>query len=57
MRTAALDGNLVNQIQYQVDPDLVSSDIIGTTCCSFLIVMQQYALRKWIRCCFIHVVR
>ena len=34
MRTAALDGNLVNQIQYQVDPDLVSSDIIGTTCCS-----------------------
>lgn len=34
MRTAALKGNLVNQIQYQVDPDLVSSDIIGTTCCS-----------------------
>ena len=42
MRTAALDGNLVNQIQYQVDPDLVSSDIIGTTYCSILIVMQQY---------------
>tara|TARA_B100002052_G_scaffold89372_1_gene82202 strand:- start:2146 stop:3585 length:1440 start_codon:yes stop_codon:yes gene_type:complete len=34
IRTAALNGNLVNQIQYQVDPDLVSSDIIGTTCCS-----------------------
>ena len=34
MRTAALDGNLVNQVQYQVDPDLVSSDIIGSTCCS-----------------------
>lgn len=34
MRSAALQGDLVNQIQYQVDPDLVSSDIIGTTCCS-----------------------
>ena len=34
IRREALDGNLVNQIQYQVDPDLVSSDIIGTTCCS-----------------------
>tara|TARA_B100000963_G_scaffold44011_2_gene32829 strand:+ start:23395 stop:24834 length:1440 start_codon:yes stop_codon:yes gene_type:complete len=34
IRKEALDGNLVNQIQYQVDPDLVSSDIIGTTCCS-----------------------
>ena len=34
MRDAALKGNLVNQINYQVDPDLVSSDIIGNTCCS-----------------------
>ena len=34
MRNAALHGNLVNQINYQVEPDLVSSDIIGTTCCS-----------------------
>tara|TARA_B100001758_G_scaffold247942_1_gene268822 strand:- start:29361 stop:30800 length:1440 start_codon:yes stop_codon:yes gene_type:complete len=34
MRDAALKGNLVNQINYQVDPDLVSSDIIGNTCCA-----------------------
>ena len=24
----------MNQINYQVDPDLVSSDIIGNSCCS-----------------------
>jgi len=29
MRKAALTGNLVNQINYQVDPELVSTDIIG----------------------------
>jgi glyceraldehyde 3-phosphate dehydrogenase len=34
MRDAALHGNLVNQINYQVEPDLVSSDIIGNSCCS-----------------------
>ena len=34
MRDAALHGNLVNQINYQVDPDLVSTDIIGNTCCA-----------------------
>ncbi|MBS1568106.1 MAG: glyceraldehyde-3-phosphate dehydrogenase [Bacteroidetes bacterium] len=34
IRNAALDGELVNQIHYQVDPELVSSDIIGDTCCS-----------------------
>ena len=34
MRKAALHGNLVNQINYQVETDLVSSDIIGNTCCS-----------------------
>ncbi|MAU36811.1 MAG: glyceraldehyde-3-phosphate dehydrogenase [Flavobacteriales bacterium] len=34
MRQAALHGSLVNQINYQVDPDLVSTDIIGNTCCS-----------------------
>ncbi len=34
IRKAALDGELVNQIHYQVDPELVSSDIIGDTCCS-----------------------
>jgi len=34
MREAALHGDLVNQINYQVETDLVSSDIIGNTCCS-----------------------
>ena len=34
MRKAALHGNLVNQINYQVDPDLVSTDIIGNSCCA-----------------------
>jgi glyceraldehyde 3-phosphate dehydrogenase len=34
MREASLNGNLVNQINYQVDPDLVSTDIIGDSCCS-----------------------
>jgi len=34
IRHAALVGELVNQIHYQVDPELVSSDIIGDTCCS-----------------------
>lgn len=34
IRDAALNGDLVNQIHYQIDPELVSSDIIGNTCCS-----------------------
>ena len=34
VRHAALNGDLVNQIHYQIDPELVSSDIIGDTCCS-----------------------
>ena len=34
MRNAALKGNLINQINYQLNPDLVSTDIIGNTCCS-----------------------
>ena len=34
MREAALKGNLVNQINYQIDPELVSTDIIGNNCCS-----------------------
>ena len=34
MRDAALRGNLVNQINYQVDSELVSTDIIGNSCCS-----------------------
>lgn len=34
IRHAALNGDLVNQIHYQIDPELVSSDIVGDTCCS-----------------------
>lgn len=34
VREAALNGNLVNQIFYSVDPELVSNDIIGNNCCS-----------------------
>ena len=34
IREAALKGNLVNQINYQIDPDLVSTDIVGNSCCS-----------------------
>lgn len=34
LRDAALSGNLVNQINYNMDPELVSNDIIGNTCCS-----------------------
>jgi glyceraldehyde 3-phosphate dehydrogenase len=34
MREAALRGSLVNQINYQIDPELVSTDIIGNSCCS-----------------------
>ena len=31
---ASIKGNLVNQIDYQIDPELVSTDIIGSNCCS-----------------------
>lgn len=34
IKQAALNGDLVNQIFYAYDPELVSSDIIGNTCCS-----------------------
>jgi glyceraldehyde 3-phosphate dehydrogenase len=34
IKAAALNGELVNQIFYSFDPELVSSDIIGNTCCS-----------------------
>ena len=34
IKEGALKGRLVNQINYQVDPELVSSDIIGNSCCS-----------------------
>jgi glyceraldehyde 3-phosphate dehydrogenase len=30
----ALNGDLVNQIHYSIEADLVSNDIIGNTCCS-----------------------
>ncbi|MCH2230441.1 MAG: glyceraldehyde-3-phosphate dehydrogenase [Crocinitomicaceae bacterium] len=34
VKNAALNGDLVNQIHYAYDPELVSNDIIGNTCCS-----------------------
>ena len=34
VRKSSLEGELVNQIFYSYDPELVSSDIIGNTCCS-----------------------
>lgn len=34
MKDAALKGDLVNQLNFQIEPELVSSDIIGNTCCS-----------------------
>jgi glyceraldehyde 3-phosphate dehydrogenase len=36
VRKAALEGELVNQINYQINPELVSNDIIGNICCSVL---------------------
>lgn len=34
IKDAAINGALVNQIFYSIDEELVSSDIIGNTCCS-----------------------
>jgi glyceraldehyde 3-phosphate dehydrogenase len=34
IKNAALNGELVNQIYFSVDEELVSSDIIGNSCCS-----------------------
>jgi len=34
MKDAALKGNLVNQINYNINEECVSSDIVGNTCCS-----------------------
>ena len=34
VKHSALNGNLVNQIYYSIDPELVSNDIIGNPCCS-----------------------
>lgn len=34
LKTAALKGDLVNQIHYSINEELVSNDIIGNECCS-----------------------
>lgn len=34
MKLAALEGELVNQIRFSIEPELVSTDIIGNSCCS-----------------------
>src|SRR5690554_3671213 len=34
IRHTALNGNVINQIHYSIDEELVSNDIIGNTCCS-----------------------
>lgn len=34
LKDAALNGELVNQINYSINEECVSSDIIGNTCCS-----------------------
>ena len=34
LKDAAINGPLVNQINYQINPELVSNDIIGNTCAS-----------------------
>jgi len=34
IKKTALEGALVNQIKYEIDPELVSNDIIGNSCCS-----------------------
>jgi glyceraldehyde 3-phosphate dehydrogenase len=34
IKKAALNGELVNQIYFAFDPEMVSSDIIGNSCCS-----------------------
>ena len=34
VKNEALHGNLINQIHYSVEPELVSNDIIDNTCCS-----------------------
>ena len=34
VRHEALNGDLINQIHYSIDEELVSNDIIGNTCCS-----------------------
>jgi len=34
LRKSALEGDLINQINYNINEELVSNDIIGNTCCA-----------------------
>ena len=34
IKNTALKGDMVNQIYYSIDPELVSNDIMGNTCCA-----------------------
>jgi len=34
VRQASISGHLANQIHYSIDPELVSSDVIGNSCCT-----------------------
>jgi len=34
VRKASVSGPLVNQIHYSIDPELVSNDVIGNSCCA-----------------------
>ena len=34
IKSAALNGDLINQINYNINKELVSNDIIGNTCCA-----------------------
>ncbi|GBG28780.1 Glyceraldehyde-3-phosphate dehydrogenase [Hondaea fermentalgiana] len=34
VRQASVSGDLVNQIHYSIDPELVSNDVIGNSCCA-----------------------
>jgi glyceraldehyde 3-phosphate dehydrogenase len=36
LRDAALNGDLVEQLQYSTDPELVSTDLIGNPCASII---------------------
>lgn len=34
IKNEAINGNLINQIHYSIDEEIVSNDIIGNTCCA-----------------------
>ena len=55
MKHNALEGALVEQIQYSLDAELVSSDIIGTTAPSIFDSKATIDRRRY--CCFICLVR